>query len=72
MSNKKQAPPKRELTAEELDDQHAAELPDREAMSIINPSMDVGCIYPATNPTEVPHDPMPRELPVNKPPVSRI
>jgi len=34
MSDKKQ--PERELTPEELEEQEAAELPDREAMSLVN------------------------------------
>jgi len=36
MGKKKQAPTQRELSPEELAEQEAAELPDREAMSLIN------------------------------------
>jgi len=41
MGKKKRAPQKNELTAEELEQQEAAELPDREAMSLLNANIAV-------------------------------
>ena len=39
--NRKRPQPERQLSKEELDEQSAAELPDREAMSLINANLAV-------------------------------
>jgi len=44
-----------ELTAEELEKQNAEQLPDREAMSLINPGIDgISTISPVEPPVERP------------------
>lgn len=57
---KNEEPPK----TREVDDQHAAELPDREAMSIVNPALIGG---PTGPPDILPNDePLPPQTTVPK------
>jgi len=62
-TREKQAPERRTLTLDELEQQEATELPSREAMSIISPSFAIAGVYPVHNPIDLPIDPPVKESP---------